>query len=433
MQTHISPAWQIVERAQNYLPGGVSSSNRSVEPELVFKRAQGAYLFDAEGRRYIDYHGAFGPAVLGYAHVEVDQRVIETLSQGGFAALGPNELEAQLAEKICQYVPCAEKVLFCNSGSEATYMALRLARAATGRKKIIKFQGCYHGWHDAVALNFISSAEEVGQKDPLSAGMLPQAIENTFVLPFNDLAAVEETLRQHGQEIAALILEPVQHNIGCILPRPGFLEGLRALTRRYGVVLIFDEVITGFRHGLGGYQKIAGVTPDLTTMAKAVANGYPLALLAGRSELLDLCRPGGPVFVAGTFNAHPVGVAAALATLEILARPGSYAYLFSLGERMRQGLRVLTGKYGLQATVAGFGSLFVTYFTEPPVETYTDLLRNDATLFVEYRRRLIAHGIYKLPVNLKRAYISMDHTVANIDETLAMVDVVLAELVEMKG
>jgi glutamate-1-semialdehyde 2,1-aminomutase len=262
--------------------------------------------------------------------------------------------------------------------------------------------------------------------------MLPQAIDNTFVLPFNDLAAVAETLRHHGHEVAAIILEPIQHNIGCILPQPGFLAGLRALTRQYGVVLIFDEVITGFRHDLGGYQQVAGVTPDLTTMAKAVANGYPLALLAGRADLLEHCRPGGDVFMAGTFNAHPVGVAAALATLGILARPGTYAYLFALGERMRAGLRALLQKHEVHATVAGFGSVFVTYFMQPPITSYTDLLRNDAALFVTYRRKLIARGVYKLPVNLKRSYIGMSHTVTDIDETLAAVDEVLKELVQVR-
>ncbi|HEX4207590.1 MAG TPA: aspartate aminotransferase family protein [Ktedonobacteraceae bacterium] len=425
-------ARRIIEQAQHYIPGGVSSANRAVEPNLVFTHAQGAYMFDAEGRRYIDYHAAFGPPLLGHSHAEVDQCVVDAIGCGGFAALGANDLEARLAEKICQYVPCAEKVVFCNSGSEATYMALRVARAATGREKIIKFQGCYHGWHDAVLLNFISASEKMGQKDPHSAGMLPQAIDNTFVLPFNDLAAVAETLRHHGHEVAAIILEPIQHNIGCILPQPGFLAGLRALTRQYGVVLIFDEVITGFRHDLGGYQQVAGVTPDLTTMAKAVANGYPLALLAGRADLLEHCRPGGDVFMAGTFNAHPVGVAAALATLGILARPGTYAYLFALGERMRAGLRALLQKHEVHATVAGFGSVFVTYFMQPPITSYTDLLRNDAALFVTYRRKLIARGVYKLPVNLKRSYIGMSHTVTDIDETLAAVDEVLKELVQVR-
>jgi glutamate-1-semialdehyde 2,1-aminomutase len=418
----------ILERAQRYIPGGVSSANRLVEPNIVFTRAQGAYIFDAEGKRYIDYHAAFGPPLLGHTNPEVNQRVMEALAQADVIGVGSNEQEALLAEKICQHIPSAEKILFCNSGSEATYAALRLARAVTSRSKIIKFQGCYHGWHDAVLQNVISPAEKIGQKDPGSAGMLAEAVENTLVLPFNDVEAVRQTLEQQGTEIAAIILELIPHNIGCVLPRPEFVQGLRDLTRQYGVILIFDEVITGFRHGLGGYQKVVGVTPDLTTVAKAIANGYPLAALAGRADLLDRCRPGGDVFFAGTFNAHPAGVAAALATIEILERPESYAHLFKLGERMRQGLREIIQRRGLNATVAGFGSVFITYFMEPPIDSYEDLLRNDATKFVAYRRKLIERGIYKLPVNLKRNHISLAHTVADIDETLEAADAVLKDL-----
>lgn len=428
MSTTTARSQAIIEQAQRYIPGGVSSANRLVEPNLVFTRAQGAYIFDAEGKRYIDYHAAFGPPLLGHCNPEVNQRVVEAIAQIDVTGSGSSELEAQLAEKLCQHIPSAEKVLFCNSGSEATYAALRLARAVTGRRKIIKFQGCYHGWHDAVLMNVISPADKVGKKDPLSAGMLPEAVENTLVLPFNDIEAVRQTLEQQGQEVSAIILELIPHNIGCVFPHPAFVQGLRDLTRQYGVILIFDEVVTGFRHGLGGYQKVIGVTPDLTTMAKAIANGYPLATLAGRADLLDHCKPGGDVFFAGTFNAHPVGVAAALATIEILERPESYAHLFSLGDRVQQGLRELTQKHGVKASVAGFGSVFLVYFMEPPIDSYTDLLRNDAAKFVAYRRKMIEHGIYELPVNLKRNHISLAHTTADIDETLEAADAVLKEL-----
>jgi len=420
----------LLEQARCVLPGGVSGAIRSVEPELVFTRAQGAYLFDAEGKRYIDYLGGFGPVLLGHCHPEVNQRVMEVLSRIDLIGLGAHELEVQLAEKICQHVPSAEKVVFCNSGSEATYLALRLARAVTGRQKIIKFQGCYHGWHDAVLMNVISAAANVGRTDPLSAGMVPQAIEHTLVLPFNDLAAVANTLQQQGDEVAAVILEPLPHNMGCIFPTDEFLQGLRELTRRYGIVLIFDEVISGFRHGLGGYQKVAGVTPDLTAMSKAIANGYPLAVVAGRADILDHCQPGSDVFFAGTFNAHPACVAAALATIEILERPESYPRLFRLGERMRQGLSEIVQQHGIQATVMGFGSVFVLYFLQPPLISYSDLLRNDADKFLTYRRQLIARGIYELPVNLKRSYISLAHTENDIDQTLSIAHDVLLSIAD---
>ena len=430
MMTDYTQSQTILEQAQRFLPGGVSGVLRAVEPSLVFTHANGALIFDASGKRYIDYHANFGSVLLGHCHPEVNQRVIATLSHTDLIGVGASDLEAQLAEKICQHVPSAEKVVFCNSGTEATYLALRLARAVTGRQKILKFQGCYHGWHDSVLMNVISTREKTGQKDPLSAGMLSQAIENTIVLPFNDAASVAEFVQKQGHEIAAILLEPLSHTIGCLIPSHAFLHELRKLTKRYGILLIFDEVITGFRHGLGGYQKIVGITPDLTTMAKAIANGYPLAGVGGRADILAHCQPGGDVFFAGTFNAHPVGLAAALATLEILERPSSYAHLFRLGNRLRKGLQEIMQRRSIKATVAGFGSVFLTYFMEPPIERYTDLLRNDETLFLTYRRKLIARGIYKLPVNLKRNYISLSHTETDIDQTLETVDAVCAELTQ---
>lgn len=418
----------LFEQAQRYIPGGVSSANRLVEPNLVFTRAQGAYIYDADGRRYIDYHAAFGPPILGHCHPEVNQRIAETLAQVDLVGVGATELEIQLAQKIVEHVPSAERVLFCNSGSEATFAAIRLARAVTGRRKLIKFQGCYHGGHDAVLMNVISPPDKIGRKDPLSAGMTPEVVDDTMILPFNDVEEVSQTIQEQGQAIAAVILEPIPHNIGCVLPRPEFLRVLRDLTHKHGLLLIFDEVITGFRHGLGGYQKVAGVTPDLTTMGKAMANGYPLAALAGRADLMEHCRPGGDVFFAGTFNSHPVGVAAALATVEALERPGSYEHLFGLGERVRSGMREITERLGVEATVAGFGSVWVTYFMAPPVENYTDLLRNDARSFVAYRRKMIERGVYKLPVNLKRNHISLAHTAADIDQTLEAAEAALKEM-----
>jgi glutamate-1-semialdehyde 2,1-aminomutase len=418
----------IYEEARQYIPGGVSSGNRLVEPNLVFSRAQGAYLYDADGNKYIDYHGAFGPPILGHCHPELTRRVGEMVNQIDLVGVGTNELEVQLAKKVVEHVPCAEKVLFCNSGSEATFSAIRLARAATGRRKIVKFQGCYHGWHDAVAMNVMSPQNKIGQKDPLSAGMTPEVIEDTIVLPFNDVEEATQTIRDRGDQIAAVILEPIPHNVGCVMPRPEFLSSLRALTREMGIVLIFDEVITGFRHGLGGYQKVCGVTPDLATMGKAIANGYPLAALCGRADLMDHCAPGGDVFFAGTFNGHPFSLAAAVATIDILERPGSYEFLFGLGDRMRQGLGAITRRLNVEATVAGFGSIFVTYFMAPPVTNYTDLLRNDATSFLAYRRMMIERGIYELPVHLKRNHISLSHTEADIEQSLQVADEVLGQL-----
>jgi glutamate-1-semialdehyde 2,1-aminomutase len=428
MTLTVNESQAIFAQAQKVMPGGVSSTNRLTEPNLVFVRADGAYIFDAEGRRYLDYHAAFGPPILGHCHPEVNQRVSEAIAQVDLVGMGVSELEVALAQKIVQHIPCANKVMFCNSGSEATFYALRLARAATGRRKIIKFQGCYHGWHDGVLMNVISPASKMGRKDPLSAGMTPEVVDDTVVLPFNEIEEVAQTIHEQGESIAAVILEPIPHNIGCVLPRPEFLQALRDLTQSYGIVLIFDEVITGFRHGLGGYQKLAGVTPDLTTLGKAMANGFPLAALCGRDDLMALCAPGGEVFIAGTYNGHPVSVAAALATIEILERPDSYDHLYNLGQQMRQGLQEIIGQLDIEATVAGFGSVFLTYFMRGPVNNYTDLLRNDTDKFIKYRQEMIKRGIYKLPVNLKRNHISLAHTAADIEHTLEVALAVLKEI-----
>ncbi len=421
---------ELFAEASAVIPGGVNTSLRRIEPPLIFTRAQGAIITDVEGREYIDYHAAFGPVILGHNVEAVNQRVRETMQRLDLIGVGTTDLEIALARKICTHIPSAEKVLFCNSGSEATYQAIRLARAVTGRRKIIKFQGCYHGWHDAVALNVISPAERLGRRDPLSAGSFPDVVDATLVCRFNDLEDVERTIREHRGEIAALILEPIPHNIGCVLPKPGFLEGLRELTRRHDILLIFDEVVTGFRHHLGGYQKICGVIPDLTTLGKSMANGYPIAALCGRRELMDRfnTHPEGDVFFAGTYNGHPLGCAAALATIEILETQPVHERIFRLGERMRSGLREIVERLGIPATVTGFGSVFVLYFLEGPIESYADLLRNDVERFLTYRRKLIERGIFELPLNLKRNHISFSHTEAQIEHTLQVAEDVLKEI-----
>lgn len=300
----------LVERARRVIPGGVNSTNRILPWPMAFVHADGAYLSDADGRQYIDYHAAFGPLILGHNHPRVNAAVAEAMGRLDIIGTGVTDIEVELAELLVKHIPCAERVLLTNSGSESTYAAIRLARAVTGRSKLIKFQGTYHGWHDSVLMNVISPPDKIGQYDPLSLGMDPDVIAKTLILPFNDIEAVAETLQNHADEIAAVIVEVIPHNIGCVMPRREFLQALRDLTRQYGIVLIYDEVITGFRHALGGYQAIAGVTPDLATFAKAMANGYPIAALAGSAELMDRFGPGGGVLFAGTYNGHAVGVSA---------------------------------------------------------------------------------------------------------------------------
>ncbi len=426
---------KLYEQACQVIPGGVTSSVRRTDFPFVVKRAEGAMLVDVDGNEYIDYHGGFGPPLLGHNNLRVRRRVVEALKEGLLPGIGVTPLEIQVAARLKQHLPSAEKVLLCNTGSEATFHAIRVARAVTGRRKIIKFQGCYHGVHDYVLRNVASPAGKVGKLDPGSAGMLPEALENTLVCAFNNLEEVEATLRQHRGQVAAIIIEPIAHNVGCILPRPGFLQGLRELCTTHGAVLIFDEVITGFRHGLGGYQKICGVTPDLTTLGKAMANGFPMAAVCGKAAIMDhfSTRPGGDTFYGGTFNGNAVGCAAALETMEILEREAVHQHVFRLGERLRQGFTEIHERLGVRATVAGFGSIFVVYFMEGPVESYSDLLRNDAARFVDFRRRLMARGIFMLPANLKRCHISFAHTDAHVDRTLQACEDVLREMFAASG
>ncbi len=278
-------AARLAARAAAVIPGGVNSGQRRVPglEDLVVTATSGSTFTDADGRVYTDYHAAFGPPLLGHNDPDVDGAVA---GAAGLMGVGVTPVEIELAERLVDAVPSLEKVLLTATGSEATFHALRLARTVTGRRHVIKFQGCYHGWHDSVAMNVISPAERVGGKDPLSQGILPEVLDATIVCRFNDADAVEQALSDH--DVAAIILEPIPHNIGAVLPKPGFLEQLRELATKHGTVLVFDEVITGFRHGLGGYQAIAGVTPDLTTLGKAMANGWPVSALGGKAELMDL-------------------------------------------------------------------------------------------------------------------------------------------------
>jgi glutamate-1-semialdehyde 2,1-aminomutase len=412
----------LVERARKVIPGGVNSGQRQVPglEDLVIASTRGATFTDQHGRTYTDYHSAFGPPLLGHNDPEVDAAVADAAHRVDLMGIGVTELEVQLAEKLCSHIPSMERVLLTNSGSEATFHALRLSRAATGRRYVIKFQGCYHGWHDSVAMNVISRPDKVGKKDPLSQGSLTEVLEATIVCPFNDAEAVEQEILAHPGQVAAIILEPIPHNIGAVLPQPGFLERVRELCTKHGVVLVFDEVITGFRHALGGYQSLAKVTPDLTSIGKAMANGYPVSALGGRADLMDMfsTTPGHPVFFAGTFNGHPAMAAAALATIAKLEQEPVHEHVFRLGERARQGLRQVCQRLGIPARVSGFGSVFVVYFLDHDVHRYDDLLDNDAEIFTAYRLEEMRHGVFELPLNLKRSHFSYAHTDADVDQLL---------------
>ena len=415
--------------ADRYLTGGVNSANRRIGPRFVAVGSEGAEFSVADGRTFVDYHAGFGPLLLGHRHPRVDDAVFRTLQRLDLIGAGVTDVEIEAARRVVEAVPSAEKVVFTNSGSEATYSAIRLARAVTGRRKLIKFQGCYHGWHDAVALNVITPSAGMGAHDPLSAGSSAAELGDTVVCRFNDLGSVEAALATHDGDVAAVIVEPIPHNIGAVLPLPGFLAGLRSLTQKHGAILIFDEVITGVRHGLGGFQAVEDVMPDLTCLGKAVANGYPAAAIAGPEALMsEFGTAGGPVFLAGTFNGHPASMAAVTATLDLLKEPGHYEHMFALGARMRAELQQIAGSHGHTAYVSGYGSVFVLYFLADRPDSYDDLLRNDDRLFVAFQEKMIDRGHYVFPQSLKRSHISLAHTTAHVDRFLEDADVVLEEL-----
>jgi glutamate-1-semialdehyde 2,1-aminomutase len=426
---------ELAARAARVIPGGVNSGQRRIPglESLVIAATGGSTFTDGDGNTYTDYHAAFGPPLLGHNDPDVDGAVAAAAKSVGLMGVGVSEIEVELAERICDLVPSVERVLLTETGSEATFHALRLARAATGRRHVVKFQGCYHGWHDSVAMNVISLPENVGRKDPLSKGVLPEVVDATIVCRFNDADDVERALTDH--DVAAIILEPIPHNIGAVLPKPGFLERLRELATAHGAVLVFDELITGFRHALGGYQSISGVTPDLTAMGKAMGNGWPVSALGGKAELMELfsTTPGQPAFFAGTFNGHPPTAAAALATIDKLQREPVHEHVFRLGERTRRELADLYARLRVPAVVSGFGSVFVTYFLDGPVESYDDLLRNDADLFVAYRRELMKHGIFELPLNLKRSHFSYAHTDEDVDRLVQATEAAVTTVLEARA
>jgi glutamate-1-semialdehyde 2,1-aminomutase len=410
----------VADRARMVIPGGVNSGQRCVPgiEDLVVASTAGATFTDTTGRTFVDYHAAFGPPLLGHNDPDVNAAVTTALHHLDLCGVGVTEQEVELAETVVDLVPSIEKLLLTSTGSEATFHALRLARAVTGRRYVVKFQGCYHGWHDAVSLNVISAPDAVGGRDPISAGILPEVLEATLVAEFNDVAGLTALFDELGPDIAAVILEPIPHNVGALLPDHEFLQACRDLTARHGAVLVFDEVITGFRHHLGGYQSLSGITPDLTTLGKSMANGLPIAALGGRADLMDQLssRPGAPVFAAGTYNGHPAMVGGALATIRKLRDEPVLDHVHGLGDRVRAGLREVCADLGVPAVVTGYGSVFVTYFLDTPPRTYRDLLANDTDLFIGYRHVLREHLIFELPLNLKRNHLSYAHTESHVDQ-----------------
>lgn len=409
----------LFDRAKRVIPGGVNSpvrAFRSVGGDPLFiRRAYGSRLVDVDGNEYVDYVGSWGPMILGHAHPKVLEAVHRAVDHGtSYGA--PTELEVLLAEKIAAAVPSVEVVRLVNSGTEAVMSAIRLARGFTGRDRIVKFDGCYHGHSDGLLARAGSGLATLGIPD--SPGVPPAFAALTASLPFNDLAAVEDAFRTSGGEIAAVVVEPVAGNMGCVPPEPGFLEGLRELTSRHGALLIFDEVMTGFRLAYGGAQERYGIRPDLTTLGKVVGGGFPLAAYGGRQEIMEKMAPVGPVYQAGTLSGNPVAVSAGLAQLELLEDRKAYTTLEERGAQLEQGLKEAAREAGVPVTCNRVGSMITAFFTDRPVRSYADARTSDTDLFARFFRAMLERGVYLAPSQFEAAFLSTAHTEEDIARTV---------------
>lgn len=420
---------ELFQRASRTIPGGVNSPVRAFRsvggvPRFI-QRAQGPYVWDAEGTRYIDYVGSWGPAILGHAHPEV-VRAVQEAAAGGLSFGAPTEAEVLLAELLVERIPSMQQVRLVSSGTEATMSAIRLARGFTGRKKIIKFEGCYHGHADSLLVKAGSGLLTFG--NPTSAGVPPEFVEHTIVLDFNDLAGVEAAFARMGEDIACVIVEPVAGNMNLVRPAEGFLQGLRDLCTRHGALLIFDEVMTGFRVGPQGAQGLFGITPDLTTLAKVIGGGMPIGAFGGRLDVMEYVAPLGPVYQAGTLSGNPVAVAAGLATLKLLAEPDFYERLARQAGRLIQGLRECANKAGVPFTADSVGGMFGIYFLEEPPRSLADVSRSDIERFKAFFHACLERGVYFAPSAFEAGFVSAAHDDAVIDQTLTVVTQALEQV-----
>jgi glutamate-1-semialdehyde 2,1-aminomutase len=421
------------ERAMRVIPRGVSSGHR-VGWDQVLTRASGAYVYDMTGKRYIDYLNAWGPIVLGHAHPEVNAAVAHAAATCDLTGVGPQFQEVDVAERICEVMPSAEKVAFCTSGTDATMHAIHVARAATGRRKVLKFHGTYHGWSDVIAVGSsrVDSSPDAPLETPNSAGLHSGALADVLVVEWNDEAGVRAVFEQHGDHLAAVFCEPYVHSFGCVAPAPGFLELLRERCDANGSVLIFDEIKTGFRSAIGGYQSICGVTPDITAFGKAVANGYALAGIGGRDAVMEHlgAYSGQRATIDGTYNAAPYALAAAKKTLEIMERDEVFPELYRLGEQLHTGLQKAADEAGAAVSVVGLGSEWAVYFRATPPTTFREALESDAEAFARYHARLLEGGVLEpaFPNGDRRLNVATSQ--ADIDRTLEVAAASFAASVE---
>jgi len=417
------------EEAKQVMPGGVDGQSRLDSPHPIFMaRAEGAYIEDVDCNRYVDFHNGFGSVLLGHNDARIRETIAETLAQSGVHFATAHPLEMELAGRLQRALPSAERMVFACTGTEVTYHAVRLARVHTNRRRVIKFEGNYHGWHDYLYWSVRFDPSEAGPVEhpiPIaqSAGMGAEAESEILTCEYNNIEQLRAIFARYSADIAAIIVEPIFHNGGAVMPAPGFLEACRELCNHYGSVLIFDEVITGFRQSLGGAQTLFGVTPDLTTLGKAMANGFPISVLAGRSEVMKDLSPLGPSYFSGTFNGHVLNVAAANRCCEILEIDPPYESLAALGSTLRQGIEDAIRDTDVPAGIAQFGSVWSLHFSVEPIGNYRDLARmggsREKAAEVAYRRFMMTRGYYIHPHTVIRGYLTTSHTRDQIDGAIA--------------
>jgi len=410
---------QLFAEALKYIPGGVNSPVRAFravggQPFFV-NRAKGARVWDVDGNEYVDYVGTWGPAILGHAHPKIIQAVQAAAANGTSFGI-PNPFEVTMAKLICSWVPSVQKVRMCNSGTEATMSAIRLARGFTKRDKIIKFDGCYHGHADSLLVKAGSGALTFGNPD--SAGVPAAFTQHTIVLAYNDTEAVKAAFGANREQIAGIIVEPVPGNAGLYLPRPGYLEFLRAVTQEHDALLIFDEVMTGFRLAKGGAQERFGITPDLSCFGKVIGGGLPVGAFGGRAEIMDYLAPVGPVYQAGTLSGNPVAMAAGIAALEELAASDAYPKLEAHGAALEAGLKDAAKSASAPVQFNRCGSMFCSYFTREPVHNLADAMKSDRERFKHYFQGMLAEGVYLAPSQFEAGFLSTAHTEADIKQTV---------------
>jgi glutamate-1-semialdehyde 2,1-aminomutase len=420
---------ELFERAQKTIPGGVNSPVRAFRavggaPRFI-KRGSGPRIEDAEGRVYIDYVGSWGPLLHGHAHPRITEAVAKVI-QSGLSFGAPTELEIQLAERICALIPSVEQVRLTSSGTEATMSAIRLARGFTGREALVKFNGCYHGHGDSLLVKAGSGALTFGQPD--SGGVPADLASHTLVLEYNDIPALENLFAQRGSEIAAVIVEPVAGNMNMVKPEPGFLEALRRLTAQHGALLIFDEVMTGFRVALGGAQSVYGITPDLSTFGKVIGGGMPLAAFGGRRDIMQKLAPLGPVYQAGTLSGNPVAVTAGLVNLELSQEPGLYQRLEDMTRSILEGIVERGRAHGFALSCTVLGGMFGLYFRDSLPRNLPEVMTSDANRFREFFHGMLSEGVYLAPSAFEAGFVSSVHGAVERSATLEAADRVFARM-----